>query len=62
MQIETTEDINQEDISDRKKIARCPRCGQKLIEIESLTTAGVFRVKCRRCKKYIRVNVTGKED
>lgn len=58
MHIRTTIDTTQSDISDRDKIAICPFCGQKLFEIESITTKGVFRMKCRRCKKYVRIYAT----
>lgn len=55
MYLSTQQDINQQDSSDRNSLALCPVCGQKLFEVESLSTKGVFRLKCRRCKKYIRV-------
>ena len=56
----TSEDNNQEDKSNRNSLAVCPICGQKLFEVESLHCRGVFRMKCRRCKKYIRVYVIEK--
>lgn len=62
MNIIATEDTDQADKSDRKRLALCPHCGQKLFEVVSLFHKGVFRLKCRRCKKYISVSVTGKED
>lgn len=40
-------------------LAVCPHCGQKLFEVMSLQKNGVFRHKCRRCKKYIQVSVIG---
>ncbi len=55
MRITTREDPNQSDSSDRSSMALCPVCAQKLFEVESLAAPGIFRVKCRRCKKYIRV-------
>lgn len=62
MNIIAKEDTVQTDRSCREKLAVCPHCGQKLFEIESLHTRGVFRHKCRRCKKYIRVIAINKED
>lgn len=62
MDIIAKEDIEQGDTSDRNKLAVCPHCGQKLFEAVSIFHRGVFRFKCRRCKKYIRVSVIGKED
>ena len=61
MDIIAREDPDQRTIHDRKKLALCPYCGQKLAEIESIFNAGVFRLKCRRCKKYIRVAAISKE-
>lgn len=47
---------------EREGMAVCPHCGQKLFEVVSLHRSGVFRHKCRRCKKYIRVAVIGEKD
>lgn len=62
MNIIAKEDVDQRDRSDRNKLAACPLCGQKLFEVESLHTKGIFRHKCRRCKKYIRVIAIGEMD
>lgn len=62
MNIIAREDTEQGDTSDRNKLALCPICGQKLFEVESIFHRGIFRHKCRRCKKYIRVSVKDKED
>ena len=47
-------DPNQKDTSIRVRIANCPQCGQKLFEVESIAHRGVFRLKCRRCRAYVR--------
>lgn len=62
MNILAKEDIEQGDTSDRERLVSCPGCGQKLFEVKSIFHKGVFRLKCRRCKKYIRVSVIDKED
>lgn len=62
MNILAKEDTDQNDKSDRKKMAICPVCGQKLFEVESLYRKGLFRVKCRRCKKYVRIAITSESD
>lgn len=62
MTISCKVDEDQNDKSIRENLALCPYCGQKLFEVESLHTRGVFRQKCRRCKKYIRVTAIGTED
>lgn len=62
MNIIAKKDTDQTDGSDRNRLAVCPCCGQKLFEIESLHTKGLFRHKCRRCKKYIKLAVIGEED
>lgn len=55
MHIDTKEDSNQEVSANRSNVAECPTCGQKLFQIESLVAKGAFRIKCRRCKRYIRI-------
>lgn len=55
MHINTEEDTNQDISANRRNVAECPTCGQKLFQIESLATKGAFRIKCRRCKRYIRI-------
>lgn len=62
MNITAKEDTEQADRSRRDRLAECPRCGQKLFEVESIFHRGVFRCKCRRCKRYVRVSVIDKED
>lgn len=62
MIITAREDPNQKDTSNREKLAVCPRCGQKLFEVESIFRKGLFRQKCRRCKTYIKVSVSDGED
>lgn len=57
MQITTEIDSTQTDDGDRSGMALCPSCGQKLMKVDSLFHSGIFRLKCRRCKKYIRVAV-----
>lgn len=59
MNIKAIIDPNQADTSDRERLATCPHCGQKLFEIESIFNRGVFRLKCRRCKIYVRVSCLG---
>lgn len=58
MKIETYIDTNQTDDGMRQNMAKCPSCGQKLFQVESIFHKGVFRLKCRRCKKYIRAKVS----
>ncbi len=43
MNIIAKKDTDQTDGSDRNRLAVCPCCGQKLFEIESLHTKGLFR-------------------
>lgn len=62
MNIIAKEDTDQTDRSDRNRLAICPRCGQKLFEIESIFHKGVFRDKCRRCRTFVQVFVIGDKD
>ena len=36
---------------------RCPRCGQKLFQIEEGATAQGIHIKCKLCKKIIKINL-----
>lgn len=58
MKIIATEDDEQRDVSNRDRLAVCPVCGQKLFEVVSIFNRGVFRLKCRRCRKYIKVSAS----
>ena len=57
MRVESTVDPDQTDNGNHRNMAFCPVCGQKLFRVESIFHRGVFRHKCRRCKKYIRVKI-----
>lgn len=59
MTITATIDPDQTDSSDREKLILCPECGQKLLEVRSAFHRNLFRMKCRRCRKYIRIVVDG---
>lgn len=37
----------------------CPVCGQKMGEVRYLNGVIMLRVQCRRCRSYIKVDVTG---
>ena len=41
------------------KIVLCPICGQKLTDISYVNGVVILRVKCRRCKNYINVDIVG---
>ena len=36
-----------------------PICGQKLTDINYVNGVVILRVKCRRCKNYINVDIIG---
>lgn len=55
-------DTDQEHGSRDNELVECPECGQKLFAVEGIFHRGVFRLKCRKCKKYIRVKVIGEKD
>lgn len=59
MTITVAIDPDQTDSSDREKLIPCPECGQKLLEVRSAFHRNLFRMKCRRCRKYIRIVVDG---
>lgn len=41
------------------KMIECPVCGQKLTEVGYVNGVATLRVKCRRCKHYIDIDLTG---
>lgn len=60
MVFHTVIDKRQDGGYDGDKVAKCPTCGHILFAVESIYRFGIFRYKCRWCKKYVRVMV--KED
>ena len=44
------------------KLVICPICGQKLTDVKYVDGIVMLRIKCRRCKKYISVDLVGKKD
>lgn len=44
-----------------KHFLKCPKCGQKLADIEYLNGTGIIRFQCRRCRTYIKVDLVGVE-
>lgn len=43
-------------------MAICPACGQKLTEVRWIRGAAILRIKCRRCKQYVSIDLTGYSD
>ena len=39
----------------------CPKCRQKLADVEYLKGMGIMRFKCRRCGTYIKADLVGVE-
>lgn len=60
IKIDVKEDPRQ--VVEHHKLVICPVCGQKLTDIKYVDGVSVLRIKCRRCKKYISVDLIGKED
>lgn len=40
-----------------KNFVECPFCGQKLLNVQSLSGTTNVVVKCRRCRKFIKVRM-----
>lgn len=43
-------------------MVECPICGQKLTEVCYVKGVIALRVKCRRCKHYINVDIVGVDE
>lgn len=41
------------------QMVTCPICGQKMGEVRYLNGVIMLRMQCRRCRNYIKVDVTG---
>jgi C4-type Zn-finger protein len=57
IKISADKDADQREIYN--KIVLCPICGQKLTDISYVNGVVILRVKCRRCKNYINVDIVG---
>lgn len=58
MHIYAETDSNQE--YTRPCNVRCPGCGQILADITEANGYVRMRLKCRRCKRYVKVDAVGK--
>lgn len=38
---------------------KCPICGQKLTDVEHLHGTAILRSQCRRCRKYVKIELIG---
>ncbi|GAE15787.1 hypothetical protein IX296_002005 [Bacteroides pyogenes] len=59
IKVNADKDTNQREVYN--KMVLCPICGQKLTDISYVNGVVILRVKCRRCKNYISVDVMGKK-
>lgn len=57
IKVHADKDTDQREICN--KIVLCPICGQKLTDVKYVNGVVILRVKCRRCKNYISVDITG---
>ena len=57
IKVDARKDLDQQDICNR--IVLCPVCGQKLTDVTYVNGIVMLRIKCRRCKNYISVGITG---
>ena len=60
IKIDAKEDSRQ--VVEYHKLVICPICGQKLTDVKYVDGVVMVRIKGRRCKKYISVDLIGKED
>jgi DNA-directed RNA polymerase subunit RPC12/RpoP len=50
--------IDESQADERTKMVACPSCGRKLVDVQSSSGASILRIKCTRCGKYVKVNIT----
>lgn len=41
-----------------KQLVLCPKCGQKLTDILNVEGKTELRIKCRRCRTFINIELT----
>lgn len=41
-----------------KQLVLCPKCGQKLTDILNVEGKSELRIKCRRCRTFINIELT----
>lgn len=50
-------DANQD--AQKIRLLACPKCGQKLVDVEHLRGMAILRFKCRRCGTYVKADIIG---
>lgn len=50
--------IDNEGIDNRTMMVECPSCGKKMMDVQYASGIAMIRIKCTRCKNYIKVNIT----
>ncbi len=58
IKVNVSKDFDQQDSSTMMII--CPECGQKLTDIRDANGLVRVRIKCRRCRTYINIDILGK--
>jgi ribosomal protein S27AE len=51
--------IDGDQLSHSYRLLGCPKCGQKLADVEHLHGIALMRFKCRRCGTYIKAELVG---
>lgn len=51
--------IDDENPEIRTKMVECPVCNKKMADVQYLSGIAMLRIKCPRCKHYIKINITG---
>ena len=42
----------------RTLMVECPSCGKKMMDVQYASGVAMLRVKCTRCKHYVKVSIT----
>jgi ribosomal protein S27AE len=53
--------VDSDQSSQRTNMLSCPKCGQKLADVEHLNGMAVIRFKCRRCGTFVKADLIGVE-
>jgi DNA-directed RNA polymerase subunit RPC12/RpoP len=39
-------------------MVECPYCGRKMVDVQYVSGVTLLRIKCTRCKHYVKINMT----
>lgn len=50
--------VDEECLDVRTLEVKCPSCKRMMLDVQYVSGVAAFRIKCARCKHYIKINIT----